>query len=78
MSERTAPIIKPDDPAYRAVAGIASAWSWDEELERLDADRSVLEGLPPARRTALGHYLASRKAAASIGIDVSRPQEDHR
>jgi hypothetical protein len=64
----------PNDHAARALERRASAWAWDAELERLAADTSVLDKLPPARRVSLGHYLASKRSAEAFGIDTTNPE----
>lgn len=65
----------PDDHAARALERRASAWSWDGEMERLAADTTVLDKLPPARRVSLGHYLESKRSAEAFGIDTTAPKE---
>jgi hypothetical protein len=74
MTDMTSQIAD-DDHRGKAVARVASAWRWDDEMERLAADRSVLDRLPAGRRTALGHYLTSKRAAEQLGGDVTDPKE---
>ena len=64
--------------ARLATQRIASAWRWDDDLERLAADPAVLDRLPPTNRIAVGHYVTSKRAAAAIGVDVTDPKEQNR
>jgi hypothetical protein len=65
----------PDDRARLATERVASAFRWDADLEALAADPTVLKQLPPAKRVALGHYLTSKAAARSLGVDVTGPTD---
>lgn len=62
-----------NDHGVKATERVASAWRWDDELERLADNPALLDGLPPAKRVALGLYLTSKAAADKLGVDVTGP-----